>query len=194
MTRQEEFKPRVPSIRELVEWHNRFGRMFKTNERRTKLFGVDGKKVSFTERSKPEYVTLIERDSDGKLLDTPHGYSSVRKRADGSECWFRLADLGSEINVYLTYAECDLVLGSNYYLIDQSYSSPGPFIRKVLFKADQGRADKYNAFEIGTPVSCVDITIPVIYYRIPQQRFRKLRDYQTNLDALVEAVKAERAE
>ena len=191
MTQETEFKPRVPSLRELIRWHNQFGRMLEPNERRTKLFGVDGKEVKFIERSKPDYFWIYKNttDLDKNYFDDPRGYCQVQ-RADGSESDFRLACPDGREG-WLTYAECDLVLGSNYYVIDRSYSSPSPLIRKILFKADENRADDYNAFELGDIRGLIGegYLTTVIYYKIPQQRFRELRDWNTNLDSLVEQLK-----
>ena len=184
----------APTIEELVEWHNNFGRMLEPNKRRTKLFGVDGKEVKFMERSRPEYVTLSERDYNGTRIDNNLGYSN-KVRKNGSESDFRLATPDGR-DVYLTYPETDLVLGSNYSMIDGGYASPSPFIRKILFKADQSKFEPYNAFEIGNPVNAENnaVRVPIIYYSIPEKRFRKLRNYGNNLDKLVEAVKLEREE
>jgi hypothetical protein len=196
MTRQEE-KIKVPSIRKLVSWHNRFRRVLEPNKLRTKLFGVDGKEVEYTARSEPTYVTLRKLDFDGSRLDDKVGYCR-KTRANGSESMFRLAvpEAGTTLDTYLTYKECDLVLGSNYYVIDRGYSSPGPDIRQLLFKSSQGTLsdEDYNAVEIGIPRRDEHTIIPVVYYRVSKQRFRELRDWNTNLANLIEAVKDERAE
>jgi hypothetical protein len=191
MTKQEKFKPGVPSIRELIRWHNKFGRMLEPNEKGTKLFGVDGKEVEFTKRS---FAKSYSFQPVWEGYDTDLGYCHL-KRKDGSECRFRVTSSGDSVHEYLTYAECDLVLGSNYQVIDNNYSSPGPDIRKVLFHANYHMdLGDYNAFENGNwSSSGRDITLPVIYYRIPQQRFRELRDCQNNLARLVEAVREERS-
>lgn len=192
MIKQEQFKLRVPSIRELVKWHNQFGRILEPNQKGTKLFGVDGKEVEFIERSRPQHFYFRDREEgyEGNL-----GYSRF-KRLDGSESDFRL-DCPDGRQGFLTSAECDLVLGSNYHAIDQDYSSPGPRIRKIIFKANQHMAPEYyNAFELGTSAShCGEdggITTDIIYYKIPEKRFRELRDWKISLDSLVETVKGER--
>ena len=59
--KDKEFKPQVPTLRELVSWHNQFGRMLKPNERKTKLFGVDGKEVKFLSRSPPDFFSFKDR-------------------------------------------------------------------------------------------------------------------------------------
>jgi hypothetical protein len=178
---EQEQKVIVPSIKELITWHNQFGRMLEPNGRRTKLYGVDGKEVRYIERSRPTYfwTTEMERDSEGRCLES---IDTLRLNCPD----------GRKRN--LTYPECDLVLGSNYHVIDQSYSSPSPRIRKIVFSADLKRPDKYNAFELGEDVNMQgEVLNTIIYYRISHQRFRELRDYQTNIDSLVEAVKSERA-
>ncbi|MFH1638396.1 MAG: hypothetical protein ABIB71_08275 [Candidatus Woesearchaeota archaeon] len=160
-----------PTIEELVKWHNQFGRLLEPNSKRTKLYGVDKKQVKYIERGPPSLIRVV---SVPELGDDNQGYNHA-ERNDGSKSAFRF-DSPDGWDVYLTYAECDLVLGTNYYLIDQGYSSPSPFIRKILFKAEASRADRYNAFEIGTPISgWKEVTVPIIYYRISQKRFRKLR-------------------
>ena len=194
MTKQEQFKPRVPSLRELTKWHNEFGRILKPNQKRTKLFGIDGKEVEFTERSMPQHLHFQNRIRDGeRLLDNNLDYSHLI-RTDGSRSDFRL-DCPDGKWGFLTYAECDLVLGSNYYVIDESYSSPGPRIRKIVFKANEWMAkDYYNSFELGASFNEFEegITTDIIYYKIPEQRFRELRDWKTSRDSLVNAVKGER--
>jgi hypothetical protein len=184
---KQDLTPKVPLLRELIRWHNQFGRMLKSNRDGTKLFGADDKEVRFISRSSPDSFHFKDR-LEG--IDDDLGYS-VKVRADGSESSFRLHNPNGGW-AFLTYAECDLVLGSNYYMIDDGYSSPGPRVRKVLFKANENMAHSYyNAFELGRSVIGDGIRTAIIYYKIPKQRFMELRDF-ANLDELVNAVKTER--
>lgn len=187
--KEREWKPTVPTIKELREWHNQFGRMLKPSRNGTELLGVDGKKVEFAERSRPKSFSF-QPVWEGQ--DTDQGYCHF-ERKDNSRSSFRVTGPSGGME-YLTYPECDLVLGSNYYVIDQGYSSPGPEIRKILFHANYHmELGKYNAFEIGEWFSSArEITLPVVYYKISENRFRELRDYGTNLNHLVDAVKNER--
>jgi hypothetical protein len=162
----------VPTRRELSTWRNHFGRLLRPNQEGTKLFGVDSNCVPIIGRSPPKYVTFIDQDEDEE-----GGFSSFKRR-DGSRADFKLSHpTGNALDAYLTCEECDFVLGSNYRGIDESYSSPSAFIRKQVFAAEAERPDQYNAFELGGPVSSTNIVrVPVLYYKIPQKEFRRLRD------------------
>lgn len=184
---EEQRKMPVPTMEELVRWHDQFARMLKPNEDGTKLFGVDGKRVIFLRRSSPCWVTL----TDLPKLEDSLGYC-IRPREDGSESCFRVDSLNGDY-AYLNYAECDFVLGTNYYVIDEGYSSPSPGIRRVLFRVDDQKRHGFNAFEIGNIESDGRYQrIPVLYYKISPGRFEQLKNWRLSSNRWIRRIRAER--
>ena len=189
---------KVPAIKDLVRWSREFAVLLELNSERTKLYGADENAVDYLKRSSPEFIlSSMRRDCEDDLSRDSSGYC-IRKRKDGSESVFRLKNPDNVWDEFLTYAECDLVLGSNYSLIDKGYSSPGPEIREQLFEvnAKVGGSD-YNAFELGNPVTSFDFKytiIPAVYYKISDERFKELKHYNFSLERHLDTVRQERNE
>ena len=149
---------RIPTIEELVQWHNDFGVLLERRETiyGVKICGVDGKDLE------PEEIltlttlnVLYDRKGDGY-------YHVIR--GDGSESDFKLS-LPDEKDAYLTYAEIDLVLGTNYFLMDKGYSSPSPQIRNIIFKVNSKKPKNFNAFQLYGCVRsiCNGVNVSVVY-------------------------------
>lgn len=160
-----------PTREELLSWRNSFGRMLELNDNGTKLIGAKGKSVKILSRSKQDFISFFMRSEGEDSL----GYSS-QKRKDGKIGVFKVPTR-NKYDMFLTEDESDYVLGSNYYVIDTGYSSPGANTRRVLFEAESKKPNQFNAFEIGNIIIGEPCRVPIIYYQIPEKQFAELRDY-----------------
>src|SRR3989344_5993148 len=108
--------------------------MLVPNQKGTKLFGADRKEVAFVKRSKPEildFTSTLGGERFRDIEDDQNGYSlAERKEEQNFKGLYRLENPDGDGGwVFLNEDESELVLGSNFYLIDTGYSSPGPEIR-----------------------------------------------------------------
>jgi len=193
--KEEKFKPKVPSVEELVKINQRFARLLEPDQNRTKLYGVDRKEVKAIERSRPDFCRIqIRIPSMLPGMTDSFTDEDYVIREDGSGASYYFDRLGLDgIGLYLTEAESQLVLGTNYTMIDTRYSSPSAEMRKILCGIEGRRADCYNAFEIGNIINSGEYAeVTFMHYKIPEKRFLGLSNTKSELSSLIKALEKER--
>lgn len=179
-----------PSLTELIRMNRSFGRLL---DRRcapggSKLYGVDEKPVDVIETSPPKIIHIGSRlwQNERVEIECGNGTNAFGYNTTKHPQW---------LDWNLTPKELQLVLGTNYDFMDNSYSGPNWGNLRKLFIANTRIRTDYNAFEFGDGHEEVinnEVYLPIVCYQITKKRFKELSNTPEELASLVEEVRFER--
>jgi hypothetical protein len=180
----------IPPLDELIMMNETFGRLLERRPMsgKSRLYGVDGKPVEPIETSGPKILHLGDRiwQNDRVEIQLENGNIIPGYDTTKHPQW---------LDWVLTPTELQLVLGTNYNFMDNTYAGPNWGNLRKLFLANNLIRSDYNAFEFGDGYEEVideQVYLPIVCYKITDERFKELSNTINGKKSLIDAVKRER--